>query len=516
MIVLRLPARVPLRGLISVLLGVLHAIAFRNDAGWPVELVALAALFALIESRTDWLAVAGLGFAFGLGWFCTGIYWIYISIHTYGLVAAPLAALATFLLSAYLSLYPAFACGAASFWCSRVGVRSDFLKVIAPLWMLAELARGFFLTGFPWMGSGYAHVGGPLRGYAPVLGVYGTTLCAALVAAALARLARAHPRLSARRTVALLGVIVGLPLLGSGLAAVNWSHPIGQAISVRLLQGNVAQEVKFEPEQFDAMLATYFTLIEQKPADLIVLPETVLPLFLNDVPAAVIDRLRADAVKLHAALVFGAPIADRPTVYTNSVLAFTPDQRPPQRYDKSHLVPFGEFVPLGFRWFVDLMRIPLGDFTPGRADQRALHLAQVRIAFNICYEDLFGEEIIRQAAEANILVNMSNVAWFGDSQALPQHLQLSRMRAIETARPMLRATNTGMTASVDVKGQVLAALKPYTTGSLDVEVQPVTGTTPYVSMGDGPVLALGLLLLGATAFGTLKRRGSPSWDQRRS
>ncbi|MGA2551354.1 MAG: apolipoprotein N-acyltransferase [Burkholderiaceae bacterium] len=495
MIVLRLPAGFPLRPLLALMLGALHAASFRSDTGWPVEIAVLAGLFVLAQERADWRGSSVLGFSFGLGWFVTGIYWIYISIHTYGQVAAPLAALATLLLSAYLALYPALACGIAAYWNERAGSRLGFFWVIGPLWMLAEMARATFLTGFPWLATGYAHVGGPLAGYAPLVGVHGITLIAAAMAAALATLARNRPPRAGAVRLVLIVTLLGFPLAGLGLAHVTWSHPVGEPLRVRLLQGDIAQDVKFEPEHFDSTVATYLRLLESHPADLIVLPETAIPIFLNDVPDALVERLRDDARRLHAAIAFGVPIADGPLIYTNSVLALSPDNPSVQRYDKTHLVPFGEFVPTGFHWFVEMMHIPLGDFTAGSLAQAPLNLADRKVAFNICYEDLFGEVIRRQAAAANVLVNVSNVAWFGDSQALPQHLQLSRMRALETARPMLRATNTGMTADIDPHGQVQALLPAYTSASLDISVQPMTGTTPYVAFGDVPSLVAGLLML---------------------
>jgi apolipoprotein N-acyltransferase len=502
LIVLRVSDRFPLRPLLGLALGMLHAGSFRSDAGWPLEIAALAGLFALAE-RVDWKGAATLGFAFGLGWFVTGIYWIFISVHIYGHVDTLLAAAATFLLSAYLALYPTLALAAASWWATLEGHPGRFLVVVAPLWTLAEWGRGTILTGFPWLASGYAHVGGPLAGFAPILGVYGVTLAAALVAASLARVARAALGRRGDRLI-LFCLLVGLPLAGSILDEITWSRASGKTIDVRLLQGNIAQDTKFDPERFRATITTYLALIERKPADLIVLPETAFPIFLDDLPDSLIARLHDDTALLHADLAVGVPIADSPRVYTNSVLAFSAKTQATQRYDKSHLVPFGEFVPFGFRWFVDLMHIPLGDFTAGKTSQEPLTLAGERVAFNICYEDLFGEDLIRQAGQANLLINVSNVAWFGDSQALPQHLQLSRMRAIETARPVLRATNTGMTASIDPKGRVVGVLAPYTTDSLDVRIQPVSGTTPYVRLGNLAPLIVCLLLFLPSVVATRK------------
>lgn len=402
-------------------------------------------------------------------------------------------------------------------------------------------------TGFPWLASGYAHVASPLAGYAPMLGVYGISMVAGAVAAALALAASRVPRSRASRSsrphfVFVMAIVFGLPSIGSALAHIEWSKPSGAPISVRLLQGNVAQDVKFDPGHFEAIAEAYLKQIEVKRADLIVLPETAFTRLLGNLPEAIGQRLVRDARDMNAAIAFGVPISEGNERYFNSVVAIGPEAASAvgaaaaptgattgtnapasddpfamvsaQRYDKSHLVPFGEFVPLGFHWFVRLMKMPLGDFTRGAIDQQPMHLAGQRVAFNICYEDLFGEEIIRQAGEAGILVNVSNVAWFGDSMALPQHLDISRMRALETARPMLRATNTGMTASIDPHGRVLAQLAPFTAGSLDVSVQGMTGITPYVRFGNSIVLIAIVVLLGGSLVLPRRRNRRGSNDLR--
>ena len=551
MLVIALPSRFPLRFLIALALGALHAAAFIDDRAWPIEIAALAGLAALslraaleVEgrrgSRRAAFGGARVGFAFGLGWLLTGVSWIYISLHTYGEMPALVAGAGTFLLAAYLSLYPALACALFAWYQHRRGrARATgsiaSVAAFAALWALSEIGRGTVFTGFPWLASGYAHVAGPLAGYAPLLGVYGVSLLAAAIAAAIViaaslaaggrshRHARNDAIASARRgSILMFAVVFGVPLAGSALARIDWSSPAGAPISVRLLQGNVAQDVKFLPDRFDAIARNYLTMIGEKRADLIVLPETAFPRFLADLPDELGGRLARDARDMNAAIAFGIPIAEGNGRYFNSVIALAsdapPGSAPPkastggeaasgpfeavnaQRYDKSHLVPFGEFIPLGFHWFVRMMKMPLGDFTRGAIDQQPMRLAGRRIAFNVCYEDLFGEEIIRQAGDANILINVSNVAWFGDSMALPQHLDISRMRAIETARPMLRATNTGMTASIDPHGRVLAKLAPFTAGSLDVSVQGTTGLTPYTHFGNATVLVvIALLLAGALA-----------------
>ena len=529
MFVLSLPPRFPLRFLIALALGALHAAAFIDDAAWPIAIAALAGIAALAaraaRDTTSWRAAfagARAGFAFGLGWFLTGISWIFISLHTYGEMPAAIAGMGTFLLAAYLALYPALACAAFAAFRRRFAPKAaSSIASFAALWALSEIGRGYIFTGFPWLASGYAQVGGPLAGYAPWLGVYGVSFAAALVAATPTAVAGGMGRGEQPRAWLALLLVVGVPLAGARLMRIDWATPSGAPISVRLLQGNIAQDVKFVEAHFDETAEVYLKLIEAKPADLIVLPETAFPQFLEDLPDRVTERLVRDAHTAHAAIAFGVPIAEGRGRYFNSVIAIVPvlSPEPPftaagrdstQRYDKSHLVPFGEFIPFGFRWFVDLMKMPLGDFTRGATDQKPMLLAGNKVAFNICYEDLFGEEIIRQARDANILINVSNVAWFGDSMALPQHLAISRMRAIETARPMLRATNTGMTAAIDPHGRVTGQLAPFTTGSLDVTVRGMQGATPFDRFGNAPILVLIVALLSGVLAAT--RRGRDGRD----
>ena len=294
MFVLSLPPRFPLRFLIALALGALHAAAFIDDAAWPIAIAALAGMATLAaraaRDTTSWRAAfagARAGLAFGLGWLLTGISWIYISLHTYGEMPAPLAAMGTFLLAAYLALYPALACAAFAALRRRFAPQAAASSIasiaaFSALWALSEIGRGFIFTGFPWLASGYAQVGGPLAGYAPWLGVYGVSFAAALVAATLAAAAGGMGRGEHPRAWVALLLIVGVPLAGGRLARIEWSEPSGAPISVRLLQGNIAQDVKFVAARFDATAELYLKLIEARPADLIVLPETAFPKFLSD------------------------------------------------------------------------------------------------------------------------------------------------------------------------------------------------------------------------------------------
>ena len=254
-----------------------------------------------------------------------------------------------------------------------------------------------------------------------------------------------------------------------------------------LLQGNVPQDLKWRPEKFHETLRTYYRLALEHPAQLTVLPETALPAFLGQVPGEYLEALKQLAEREQGDLLFGVAFSE-PEGYANGALSL--GSSPEQRYRKSHLVPFGEFVPPGFAWFMALANIPMSDFSPGAKTQAPLNIAGQQVAVNICYEDAFGEEIIGALPDATLLVNLSNVAWFGDSLAPAQHLQIARMRTLETGRTMLRATNTGMTAIVGPDGRVKAALPPFTRGALRGEAQAYEGATPYVRTGNGPLVAL--------------------------
>ncbi len=486
--VLRFPARFPLTALFSAALGVLNTLAFFNDNAWPLQIAVLAALFALVMRTPSAARGARAGFAFGLGWFLCGISWLFISMHTYGLLPAWFAALCTFGFCCYLSLYPALAMSLFAALLQR-GMPAGRALLLAPLlFTLSELLRSVVLTGFPWLATGYAEVGGPLAGFAPIAGVFGVTLASAGCAASVTALGmrRTQSRLRPVALACLVALIAG----GFACSHIDFTHASGATVRVRLLQGNVAQAMKFDRAELQRTIALYFGLIERAPADLIVLPETALPIFFNDIDSNVIERLHHDAVTLDASIAVGVPIADGPTRYTNSVVVFSKTETRLSRYDKSHLVPFGEFVPRGFHWFVHMMQIPLGDFTAGEPDQPPVALSSQAIGFDICYEDLFGAQIARQARNSTMLVNLSNVAWFGDSLALPEHLQIARMRAIETGRPMLRATNTGMTAAIDARGQVIGVLAPFTAGELTIDIQPMAGETPYSQLLDWPLWIL--------------------------
>jgi apolipoprotein N-acyltransferase len=465
---------------------------------------------------------AWLGGVFGTAWLLAAVWWLHISMHRYGGLPAWMAALAVLALAAALSCYLALACAAWARWRSGQPLRDAGL--FAALWLLAEWARGALFTGFPWAASGYTQVDAPLAGLAPWIGVYGMGAVLAF-AASLAVFGAVPPGAppgtgpgdGTRRQRALahgpraLSVAAGLALLLAPalLRPLEFTQTAGR-MSVTLLQPRVAQDEKFSGERLPQHLAWLGDALTQARGRLVVAPETALPLLPTQLAAIAPDwwqTLAQHFQKSTQAALIGMPLGSFETGYTNSAVGLLPGQAQAYRYDKAHLVPFGEFIPWGFRWFTELMQIPLGDFDRGPVNAPSLAVGGQRLAPNICYEDLFGEELAVRFVDAaqapTVLVNLSNIGWFGDTVAIPQHLNISRLRALELQRPMLRATNTGSTAIVDHRGLVTHRLEPRQRGLLDGEFEGRIGTTPYAAWagrwGLWPLFALALALVAACA-----------------
>ena len=458
----------------------------------PASLFALAMLVWLLRGPESAGRAALLGGLWGLGFFLAGVSWVYVSMARFSGLPAWAAALATLAFCAWLAVFPALA-SAAWTRLRRSRPRMSALT-FAACWTLAEWLRGSLLTGFPWLAAGYAHTPpSPLAGFAPVAGVYGVGFAAALTAALLARLTDADARGRA------LAGIATIAAAGALLMHMPWTAPSGAPIRVALLQGDVAQDVKWNPDRLQVSFDRYAGLAAAPgeagapPPELLVLPETALPLMFDAVPRSYLSALAGQG-----ALLIGTAVRVDDGGYVNGAVAVS-GERPPQVYAKRHLVPFGEYPPPGFRWFFEALRIPMSEFTAGAPQQPPLALAGQRIAPNICYEDLFGEELIGALPQATLLVNLSNTAWFGDSLAQPQHLQIARMRAMETGRDMLRATNSGITALVRPDGSVAAQLPPFRAARLDVPAQGRTGLTPYAKWGNALILGIVALLLAASA-----------------
>jgi len=509
---------------------------------WWLQLLSLAALVWQLDALTApgttaatarpviaetpyaspaWRAAFRGGWIFGTAWLCGTFWWLFISLHTYGGLAAPLAAFAVFALAAALSLYYAAACACfVAFAPTRQAWRIVFF---AALWTLAELVRGSWFTGFPWGAGGYAHVDGPLVMFASQIGVYGIGAVAALVAATIAWCLRLDYGHRPMWLVPIgLSLCLGVFALGSvfvvgaspGTARDSPDLRSAGKLQVALLQGNIPQDEKFVPGGgIASALAWYGGQLRDATASLVVTPETALPLLPAQLPPGYLKAIAARYASGTQAAIVGLPLGNGGE-YSNSVVGFRPDRSGDAansqnwRYDKHHLVPFGEFVPGVFRWFTNMMNIPLGDFRRGGLAQAPFVWQGQRIAANICYEDLFGEEIGAnfhdEAGSPTVLLNVSNIAWFGDSIAIDQHLAISRMRSLEFQRPMLRATNTGATVVIDHHGRVTQSLPRLTRGVLVADVEGRHGRTLYARwvarFGLWPLWAAALLIVAVTVL----------------
>ncbi|MBI2295532.1 MAG: apolipoprotein N-acyltransferase [Betaproteobacteria bacterium] len=509
----------------AFVLGAVTVAGFAPFYLFPLPVITLAALFAFWDRAKGARQAAWIGFAYGLGLFLFGVSWVYVSLHDFGAMPAPLAAAATLLFCAAIALLPAAAGYAAARFHVTPAIRLGLL--VPALWTLTEWVRGWLFTGFPWLAAGYSQVPlSPLAGYAPILGIYGVTLATAASAGLLVVLwhrltandergtrraegksetpGKSHsssriPHPASRISRVILHpssfILLAIWFAGWGLKQIAWTEPVGAPVTVSLLQGNIAQDLKWREDRVRPTLDAYRGLAEASGSRLIILPETALPLFLDQVPRDYLSAIGAHARRTGGDILIGVPERVASGEYFNSVVSF--GSSPTQAYRKSHLVPFGEFIPLRpvLGWIVGVLAIPLQDFSRGGEDQRPLAVAGQRVAVNICYEDAFGEEIIRQLPEASLLVNVSNVAWFGRSIAPQQHLQISQARAIETGRYMLRATNTGVTAAINPRGEVVATAPEFTTASVTYRVQGYGGSTPYVRWSNYAVLVLCLALL---------------------
>ena len=499
---------------ISLLAGAAAVTAFAPVDAWPLAPLALALLFAQWHEARSWQIASTLGFAFGLGFFLGGVSWVYVSMHTYGDMAAPLAALATLAFCAGLALFPATAGALVARLTPRGPLR---LLAACGAWVLLDAARALPFNGFPWLAMGYSQIETPLAGLAPLLGVHGVALGLSVGAAALAWLGlrirleplpQARPQVpvhslggamrtgnrlrAALVTLTALGLASSPWITGALTRNIPWTVAVGQPVSVALIQGNIAQDLKFDPAQYARTLEHYARAIEATQARLVVLPETAVPRMADAVDPAWWTRVRNHALRTGADVLVGVPTGDLAHRYFNSVISL--GTSPGQVYSKRHLVPLGEYIPAGFDWILQVLHVPMSAFSPGPDDGPALAVAGERVGVNICYEDAFGSEIIRALPEASLLVNVSNIAWFGDSLAPGQHLQMSRMRALETGRDMLRATNTGMTAIVHSDGTT-QALPPFVAGTLEGHAQGREGMTPYARMGNAPAIGLALAFL---------------------
>lgn len=477
--------------------GVLFTLAFA-----PFDYVCLA-LLALVFLFASWQGVSAKraalrGYLFGLGAFGFGVSWVYISMHDFGGAGVLEAGTLTALFVAFWAVFPALAA-----YLSVIVQGMAPIVMVPGLWLLVEYVRGYWvLNGFPWLHCAYSQLETPLAGYIPIVGVYGTGFMLALTASMLLASIKADNK---------RGLIIALALLwgaGAGLRTIDWTHQIGAPIRVAMIQGNIGQDQKWRPENKINTLLTYRKMTQaQWTADIIIWPETAIPAYLDQVEDNFLRPLADEARQHHTDLIISVPVQEQaPTKNFNAVITLGGAGG---IYRKMHLLPFGEYLPLqplsGF--VLNLVNIKLGNFTPGAHDQPLLKAGGYPFITLVCYEDVFGDLGIRGLPEAAFLVNVTNDGWFGDSIEPHQHVQMAQMRALETGRFLLRSTNTGVTAIVSPKGNIVRQAPLFQTTTLSGTITPMGGMTPYAHWGDHPVMAaIIILLLGVVGYRRLSLR----------
>jgi len=490
-------------------MGAAVSLAFAPFGWWPLGILGTAYLFAVWHDAAPRRA-AGAGFLFIGGTFLAGTYWLYHSVYEIGHAPIALTIFVIVTIAAVMGGYTAALGYVLARWV-RIQGAVRWLVVLPAAIAVLEWFRGWFLSGFPWLALGYTQTDAPLAAFAPIVGVYGVSFTVCLTAGALVALLFG----SSRTRIVAASTGIALWMLGFALWEHEWTQPTGQPVTIALVQGAVPQELKWDQEQFEATLELYRKLTAPHlGAGIIVWPESAL--------AAPVHMLGGflgpewDAAKRSGStLVLGQLRRDpRRDVYYNAVLALGDE---PQWYAKRRLVPLAEFFPVPefIRNWLQGMDLPYSGFEAGGDSQPALDAAGQKLGVTICYEDAYASDQLAVLKDATLLVNVTNDAWFGDSTAAHQHLQISRMRALEAGRTMLRAANDGISAIIGPDGRVTSTLPRFQPGVLTGSVQPRVGLTPYARFGNWSVIAFSLaVLLGSLALSlraaVRSRRGTQS------
>lgn len=488
------------RWVVGAVAGAALPLAFAPFNLFVVAPLSYAALFwAWRDARPK--QAGWLGFLYGCASFGGGTHWTYIAVHDFGGLPVPLAVIISFGLVAFLAGYVALTGYVAAKWFSTAG-GTAWLVTLPALFVLTEWLRGWLLSGFGWLSAGYSQTDSWLMGWAPLFGLHGISWAVLVAGGGLLALWRGTPRVRLAAAVVLAALVV------IGLASANreWTAPKERVLDAAVVQGAIPQDLKWRPEQLPETLRVYEQLTAQAAgSDLIVWPEAAIP-DLYERYTSYLRMLREWAAERGSTILLGI-LAMGPdggtTTFRNVLVALT---EPPEIYVKRHLVPFGEYYPVPdfMREWFKLMNLPATDAVPGAADQAPLDVVGEKIAVTICYDDVFGAEQLRYLPEATLLVNVSNDAWFGDSIALPQHLQIARVRAAEVGRYSLRSANRGVSAVIDPRGRVVATLPPLEPGVLKAVVRGYEGATPYARWGNFPVV-IGALFAAAAALLAARR-----------
>jgi apolipoprotein N-acyltransferase len=491
--------------IVSLIAGGVTTLAFAPfDLSWLVFFTLAVVFYFWDKLPAKQAAISA--WLFGLGLQCTGVSWIFYSVHVHGSAPVFFAVLLVFLLCCYLSLYTALAVYTVNRYLPNKPVLRLMLFYPAS-WMLFEWLQGYVMTGFAWMQLGYTQIDFPLSGFAPLLGNHAVAGAIAVCAGVLVILfkQRVGIRVGIKQGLILVLPVVLLWLCGGLLKTINWTDKYGDSIKVSVIQGNIAQKDKWKPVMKQPTMNMYRDLsLAQKDVDLIVWPETAVPDYRFRV-VPYIQQLSRDMQASETDLLLGIFVQNEKKRVLNSVLNVNGGE-----YNKRHLVPLGEYIPLRFliEFFNRFVKIPMSDIASGDEGQPLLIAADVPLGLSICFEDAFARDVIKDLPEAKLLVNVSNDAWFEDSHEPHQHHAIARMRALETGRYMIRSTNTGITSFIGPHGEVIKQLPQFETAVLNGEVQPLSGATPFVRWGDWLIVVLCSLLLLGFAFKESKTRKS--------
>ena len=478
--------------LLSLIAGAFTTLAFAPfDYSWLV-FISLALPFYLWTLLTAKQAALS-AWLYGLGLQGTGVSWIYYSLHVHGSAPVIFAVLLIFLLCCYLSIYMAL----SAYTVNRFLPESALLRLMVfypASWVLFEWLQGYVMTGFAWMQLGYTQIDLPLAGFAPVFGNHAVGGLIAVTAGTFALLVMRLGQKNYRAVPVIIMPVLLLWIAGGLLKTIDWTQADGAAIRVSMVQGNIPQKDKWKLHMKKPTMDMYRELsLAQQDVDLIIWPETAVPSYRYRVEPY-FRQLQEDMKQRDADLLLGIFVKNDEGRVLNSVVNVVNDEV----YHKRHLVPLGEFIPLRFliEFFNRFVKIPMSDITSGEEDQSLLTAAGVPVGINICFEEAFARDVIKDLPEAKILINVSNDAWFEDSIEPHQHHVIARMRALEAGRYMIRSTNTGVTSFIGPHGEVIGRLPQFERGVLKGTVQPLSGATPFVRWGDWLIIGLcGMLLL---------------------
>ena len=489
--------------LLALLAGALVTLSLSPFDYWPLGIVSCALLVYLLDGLTP-IAAAKRSWFYGLGLFGAGTSWVYVSIHVYGYAPAALASFLTLIFSAGLALFSA----GTGYVYARFLSNKPLGKTLgfAAIFVLGEWWRSWFLTGFPWLYIGYAHIDTPLAGWAPVLGIYGLGFIIAFTGAVLTQ--TIQQKALNKKSLAAVGL---LWLAGAVLNTIDWVEPKStQAMNIAMVQTNIPQEIKWNRDQYLPTLELYKTSSAPlwAQADIVIWPEAAIPGYYQRAQGF-LDQMAAQAKKHNTSLITGLPYLypateTQPRRYHNSIMAFGEGSG---TYHKQRLVPFGEYVPLEnlLRGMIQFFDLPMSAFTAGSSDQAPIQAGNITLAPFICYEIVYPDLVSQWLPEADMLITISNDAWFGASIGPLQHLQMAQMRALESGRYLLRSTGTGISAIIDQRGHITTQGSQFKREIIRGQAWAYKGATPFSLTGSTPILLLSLLLCLGVYYGVYCR-----------